>query len=209
MQRRRLSLLARAAFRVAGQVLAHIPATARADTVCLFANAYGQCGNTVKMLQTIAAQQATSPTAFSLSVHNAIAGQFSIAHQLTGPSSTLAPGRDGLGGVFLDAAGWLQSGQYNQVLLCCFEEPVPETLKPYQANPPTPLAAAFLLQAESSEQGHSLMLTRDTGVPANDLPAQPFWHQLLQFIVFLQQADNTRSLTLASNPGIAYRWSHQ
>jgi len=122
MQRRRLSLLARAAFRVAGQVLAHIPATARADTVCLFANAYGQCGNTVKMLQTIAAQQATSPTAFSLSVHNAIAGQFSIAHQLTGPSSTLAPGRDGLGNTLgaplfppfqhfgclsLRAAGWI------------------------------------------------------------------------------------------------------
>lgn len=204
MQRRRLSLLARAVFRVAGQCLSDIPESERAATVCLFANAYGQCANTVKMLETIAHQQPTSPTAFSLSVHNAIAGQFSIAHQLTGPSSTLAPGRDGLGGVMLDAAGWLLDGQHKRVLLCCFEEPVPATLKPYEASPPTPMAAAFLLQSGEAADQPTVSVTRHAAQDQQRI--DPFWYQILQFVAYLQ-TDAQASLTLASNSGTAYSWS--
>ena len=191
MQRRRLSLLARSVFETSARCLEQIPEQHRStnDVGCLFANAYGQCDTTVKMLQTLAQAEPTSPAAFSLSVHNAIAGQFSIAHMLTGASATMAPGRDGLGGVFLEAAGLLEEQRCKYLLLCCFEAPIPDTLKPYDVNPPTPMAAAFLLRQPPAGQplldkqqdaGITLKMQRSIEQPV--LYGSPFWRQVLEFV---------------------------
>ena len=220
MQRRRLSLLARSVFKVGAQALEDVPADQQSNTIGVFANAYGQCQATAKMLQTVAAGQPTSPTAFSLSVHNAIAGQFSIAHQMTGGSTSIAPGRDGLGGVLIEAAGWLLDNHNQHVLLCCFEEPIPTALKPYDGNPPTPMAAAFVLQASSrpSEQqpdrpqaqsSPAIQLTMNRTVDNVDLYGAPFWQQVLQFVVFLSRcaSDDAAQLRISSG-GIQYKWQN-
>lgn len=210
MQRRRLSPLARCVFEVGARCLADVPADSNQNIGCLFACAYGQCDSTAKLLDSLAHGSATSPTAFSLSVHNAIAGQFSIAHGLTGSSSTMAPGRDGLGGVLLEATGILAEGRCEHLLVCCFEAPIPDSMKPYDGNPPTPMAAAFLLTPNSTQpepEAAGVVLQMDRTVEEIGKYGTPFWKQVLEFTVF---ADNCRHATPAdlvtSTGGVTYTW---
>ena len=199
MQRRRLSLQARAAYEVAGRCLAHLEQSEREAAHCVFASAHGQCAATLKMLETLARSEPLSPAAFSISVHNAIAGQFSISHKLTGASTSLSPGRDGLGGVFLEALGQITQGA-RHVLVCCTEEPVPGELAPYEDNPPTALAAAFLLARDPTPATRTVHMSRGSG---NDQPALPFWAQAAEFACFLE--GGSTELKLDGGPA-AYRW---
>ena len=204
MQRRRLSLMARAVFQVGGECLAQInPAPHKIAS--LFATTYGQATSSVKMIQTMTDRKPLSPAAFSLSVHNAIAGQFSISHGLTGPCMTAACGREGLGGVFTQAIGMLTD--HEQVLVCCFEEPLPDELRPYTLNPPTPLAAAFLLQLPTAGAGDTLLdMARTQSSEFIESTDQhiSLWSQLLSFVAFL--ADEKESLTLQSD-GVSHTWT--
>lgn len=171
----------------------------------LFATTYGQAASSVKMIQTMTEQKPLSPAAFSLSVHNAIAGQFSISHGLTGPSMTTACGREGLGGIFTQAAGLLSD--HDQVLMCCFEEPLPEELRPYTANPPTPLAAAFILQAPVETSNQTLLhmsRAHTTEVAESKNEHISLWSQLLSFVAFL--ADDSQALAIQSD-GVSYTWA--
>ena len=199
MQRRRLSLQARAAYEVAGRCLEHLQESEREGLQSVFASAHGQCAATLKMLETLARSEQLSPAAFSISVHNAIAGQFSISHQLTGASTSLSPGRDGLGGVFLEALGQLAQGAAH-TLVCCLEEPVPGELAPYEENPPTALAAAFLLARDPTPGTRTVQMSRGVGTGA---PPLPFWAQAAEFVCFLQAG--TGQLNLDGGP-TAYRW---
>lgn len=204
MQRRRLSLMARAVFRVGGDCLERINPVSR-NMASLFATTYGQAASSVKMIQTMTEHKPLSPAAFSLSVHNAIAGQFSISHGLTGPSMTAACGREGLGGVFTQAAGLLSD--HDQVLVCCFEEPLPEELRPYTANPPAPLAAAFVLQAPLGTSTQTLLnmsraYTSDSAEPENAHIS--LWSQLLSFVAFL--TDDSQALTIQSD-SVSHTWT--
>ncbi len=200
MQRRRLSLAARAAFAAAGACLQAVPEAERTNLACVFASAHGQCNASLKMLETLARHEQLSPAAFSLSVHNAIAGQFSISHGLTGVSVSMAPGRDGLGGVLMEACGILQDDTANRVLVCCVEEPVPEELKPYEENPPTPLAAAILLSGEATAGCVRLHMQRN---PSDGAAPLPFWQQVREFVCFAGQGQGL--LTLAAGPA-QYAW---
>ncbi len=204
MQRRRLSLTARAAFAAGSKCIADFDDQELASLTSVFASSYGLCSATVKMLDAIAAEQPTSPAAFSISVHNAIAGQFSIAHGLTGPSCTLAPGRDGLGSVLLGVAGLLHQGA-KKVLLCCFEEPVPDVLNPYAESPPTPMASAFLFGDEASVDGVTLVQSRERNA-LTPLPA-PLWQQVLDFTCFVDDARSNPTAQLTTEAGNAtYHW---
>ena len=55
------------------------------------------------MLQTIQSGEELSPTAFSLSVHSAIAGLFSIAYGNNQEISVIAPGLEGIAPAFVEA----------------------------------------------------------------------------------------------------------
>ena len=204
MQRRRLSLMARAVFKVGGECLQQFDPASQ-SIASLFATTYGQAASSVKMIQTMTEQKPLSPAAFSLSVHNAIAGQFSISHGLTGPSMTAACGREGLGGVFTQASGLLSD--HDQVLMCCFEEPLPEALRPYTANPPTPLAAAFLLQTPNAISSQTLLKmsrTHTAGPVERGNEHISLWSQLLSFVAFL--ADGRQALTIQSD-GVSHTWT--
>ena len=73
MQRRRLSPLARAVFKVA------LKCVAKGECLpSIFCSVYGETQRTYSILETIAESEAVSPMDFSLSVHSAISGQFTI-----------------------------------------------------------------------------------------------------------------------------------
>lgn len=119
MQRRRLSPLAKAAF-AAAHPLIH-----QRDIPLLCCSVHGEALRTYSLLGDVAAGEDLSPTAFGLSVHNAIAGQLSILCGVRSPALALAGGDYPLQAGLLEAAGLLAEGARELVLLFC-EEPLPE-----------------------------------------------------------------------------------
>lgn len=168
--RRRLSPLGKMALSVAWSVMpdgeaAHLPA--------IFASRHGELERTVGMLQALNRGEALSPTQFSLSVHNAVSGVFSIARNDTSAITALALNAEGPSLALLEAGMILRESGAARVLCVIYDEPLP---RPYAdaepaIGPAVPHAAAFLLSADS-DVGETLSLcleaAANTAVPADE-----------------------------------------
>ena len=171
------------------------------NPTCVFASTYGQPEQSFKLLQALASQEPLSPAAFSLSVHNAVAGLFSIIHNLTGTSLTICAGADGIGAAFVEAAGLLNERQTENVLLICFEAPLPDAQRPYEVNPPTHMAACYLVTR--AQGGAALALERVPERVPENVQATPFWQQMRDLIAFLESGES--SLEVACHR-CTWRW---
>ncbi len=120
MQRRRLSRLARMAFSV-GWPLAH----GHEALPLVFISRHGETPRTLEILSDLAADQPLSPTQFSLSVHNAIIGLWSIMRGETSEMTALAANGDGLEHGMLEAAALLAEGAPAVLLVITEEQPCP------------------------------------------------------------------------------------
>jgi len=90
-----------------------------------------------------------SPTAFAVSVHNAVPGQWSLLRQDRSPSSALAAGPDTLALGLVEAwLAWRRSPE-TPVLCVYAEDRLPELFRGFSAHDPEPCAAAFLLSREA------------------------------------------------------------
>ncbi len=118
MLQRRLTPLARTVFAVADRCF-----KAGEALPVVFSSAHGELSKSLAMLQAIQAGEELSPTAFSLSVHNAIAGLFSIAYSNHQEITVIASGQEGIVPAFIDALGMLHEG-VAEVLLVLYDEPV-------------------------------------------------------------------------------------
>jgi hypothetical protein len=118
MLRRRLSPLARTALCAAIDCLEN-----DAPIPMVFSSTHGEQAKSFAMLEMLQAGEEISPAAFSLSVHNAVAGLFSIALGNKLQSTVLAPGEDGLAPGFIEALGLLEEGA-PEVLIVFYDEPV-------------------------------------------------------------------------------------
>ncbi len=105
MLKRRLSPLAKIVFCAANQCIDE-----HTIVPTVFSSAHGELAKSFDMLELLEAGEEISPTAFSLSVHNAIAGLFSIAWQNKLQCTVVAPGEEGLAAAFIEALGLLQEG---------------------------------------------------------------------------------------------------
>jgi hypothetical protein len=124
-----------------------------------------------------------SPTAFSLSVHNAIAGLFSMVWQNKLQSTVVAPGEEGMAAGFIEALGLLQEGA-EQVLLVFYDEPL---LPFYPAAPfklSTETSRALALRIGTGGEGLALSLSA-LPLSGND-GEQPL--QVQAFVRFLAEA---------------------
>jgi hypothetical protein len=150
------------------------------------------------MIKLIEAGEEISPTAFSLSVHNAIAGLFSIVYGNTAEMTVLASGEDGIGSAFLEALGLLQEGAAD-VLIVFYDEPLPDF---YPAEPfklSTDSRCAVVLAISKSGDGQAMQFQRDgqcgyVGEQALQLPL------LMQF---LSGADASLQI---KTPRQTWRW---
>ena len=140
MQRRRLSPLARAVFACAWPL-----ADAHAGMPLVFASRHGETTRNFGLLQSLAADEPLSPTAFGLSVHNAIAAQWSIIRRETAESVALSVEDDGLEHAFIEAAMLFEQGHEN-VLVVLAEEQPPAPYAPWIKDVPVSYAAAFRLR---------------------------------------------------------------
>lgn len=153
MQRRRLTILARAVFHVAreagGEHLARLP--------IVLASSHGELSRTQNLLSSLADGAPVSPTAFTLSVHNAVSGQLSIALGNRAPASCVALAGDGISGALLEAQ--CLAGPDQEVLLVLYDAPLPPQYQPFQLDDQAPWALALRLGAT----GTTYRLSRGPG----------------------------------------------
>jgi Beta-ketoacyl synthase, N-terminal domain len=154
MQRRRLSPMARAACAVVW------PCRQRfAEMPTVFYSAHGETHIYLDMLVAMAAGEETSPSRFSLAVHNAIAGQCSFLSECVSPYVVLADSGESVFGALLEAAGWLLTEE--RVLVVAYEQPLPSLYRAYLDNADITWALALVL-SRAKKVGLRLKLTRQS-----------------------------------------------
>jgi hypothetical protein len=164
----------------------------------VFSSSHGELAKSFSMMEMLEAGEESSPTAFSLSVHNAIAGLFSMAWKNTLQCTVVAPGEEGIAAAFIEALGLLQEG-VEQVLLVFYDGPLVEFYPSAPFKLSTDESRALALHIGKSGEGQtlkmsSLPLTGNDGEQAVQLPA---------FIRFL--AEPLLQLTLKT-PRQSWRW---
>lgn len=120
----------------------------------VFGSRHGSLGRTAELLVDLANDEPMSPAAFSLAVHNSVAGLFSIALGNRCQATAMAAGLDTLGMSLLEGATLVAEGA-RHVIVTYAEDRVPEL---YESLVPTPSTHPFAI---------SLLL-----VPAADVPLQ-------------------------------------
>lgn len=146
MQRRRLSPLAKSACAVAWQCQ-----QMHGNLPTVFYSAHGESRYYLEMLKDMAANEPVSPTRFSLCVHNAVAGLFSIQTQNVLPYVALAGGPEGIAAAFIEAGGLLL--EFPKVMLVCYEQALPPEYQAYlSAKEQTWALATVLGRADDSAE---------------------------------------------------------
>ncbi|MGX7003186.1 beta-ketoacyl synthase chain length factor [Caballeronia sp. KNU42] len=118
MVRRRLSSLSRSALKVAHDCVAEL------DRVrVVFASRHGELRRTTEILRAISTGEPVSPTAFSLSVLNAMTGIFGIARGDRSPANAISAGAETLGFALLEAHAQFEADPSSPVLVVYADEP--------------------------------------------------------------------------------------
>jgi hypothetical protein len=166
MMRRRLNPLGRAALQAAYWC--------QADTApcpVVFGSRYGDIGLSVELLRELASAAALSPTAFSLSVHNAIAALYSIARGDTGNYAAVAAGEETVEAAFTEAVGLL-ADQAPAVMVVYYDEPVVEPFRRFRPDDDFPRAwACRLTRADRGACSLRASTSRDATATNGVLPA--------------------------------------
>lgn len=116
--RRRLSALSKIALHVA-----HACAAECNEIRMVFASRHGELRRTGEILDSIATNQPVSPTAFSLSVLNAMTGVFGIARGDRSPATAISAGAETLGYGLLEAYAQYQADSTTPVLFVYADVP--------------------------------------------------------------------------------------
>ncbi len=149
---------------------AQIPASTYAT---IFGSAFGEMERLIQLLETMqSASGEVSPLRFQTSVHNAAAGQISIAVKNSNFSTSLAAGHNTMAMSFVEAACWMQLHQA-PLLLVMGDEAAPPRIN--EGTTYAPIAAALALVPSHSSTSAALRLrllrAESTTPPANPTPA--------------------------------------
>ncbi|WP_081486080.1 beta-ketoacyl synthase chain length factor [Herbaspirillum sp. GW103] len=116
------------------------------DIPVVFASRHGECARSVELQMALAAAAPMSPTAFSLSVHNANAGLFSIARGSQANTVAIAAGQSTVEHAVIEACGLLADGM-RQVLLVVADAPLPALFTDFADEHEEPCGWSWLMQA--------------------------------------------------------------
>lgn len=168
MQRRRLSPLARMVFAVAWPLAEQQP-----PMPVVFVSRHSETPRNYELLCELAREQELSPTQFSLSVHNAIIGLWSILRGDRSEMTALAGEADGLEHGLLEACALLDEGA-EQVLVIAAEGLQPEPYQPWIKDAAFPYAVALRLT-----RGSNLSLSLSSAT-TNAEPSYPHALELIR-----------------------------
>ena len=139
LQRRRLGPLARMAVGCAWPL-----AEAELPMPVVYASQQGETSRGLALLQTLARDEPLSPASFSLSVHNAIAGMWSILRKETTESVAVSAVGDSLECGLTEACLLLNTGHQNVMVIVAAEAP-PACYEPWIQDVPFSYAVALHL----------------------------------------------------------------
>ena len=194
INRRRLSPIARGAFYCAQQCLQTVTPVAT-----VFCSAHGEGSRALELLEAIARDEPISPTTFSLSVHNSVAGLFSIFNHETAPSIAIAAGLDGIGTAFVEGWGLLQAHGSGEVLVVLYDDQMPEPFRVGDDAPPVGIAAAFVLSMDERHTRYRIERKASSGAARS-----AHWDEIRHLVAFLQ--DRGRQLVLRSDR-VEWSWA--
>lgn len=145
MMRRRVDRLGRLACQVAYWCQ---PEGLRAMPL-VFASRYGDAARSLRLLGDLAQREPLSPTAFGLSVHNAVSALYSIARADTQNTVVVAAGRATVLAALTEAAALLADGA-PEVLVVIYEAPLPQPYDSFEDQSAVEYAWAWRVAAPAS-----------------------------------------------------------
>lgn len=141
MTRRRIDPLGRAALQVAFWAQG-----AALTGPVVFASRWGEIARSVSLLRQLASGEPLSPTAFSLSVHNASSAIYSIARGDTSNYTAISAGPCSAAAGVSEALGLLADGA-QQVLMVSVESALPDPYRQFEADAHPMRAWAALIES--------------------------------------------------------------
>ncbi|MBN3564442.1 beta-ketoacyl synthase chain length factor [Aliamphritea spongicola] len=141
MLRRRFTPLGKVAMGAALPLLTEMTSVAS-----VFASRHGDTPLTLELLKGIGQDDPMSPTAFSLAVHNAVGGLYSIARKDKSAINAIAASEGLVVQALLEAACLLQ--EHSQVLCVIYDVVLPELYRPYCNGPEFPHALALMISSD-------------------------------------------------------------
>ena len=144
MQRRRIERLGRMAIQTA--LWCEAGEGADSGVPLVFASRHGDVDRSVALLQAVAGDVPMSPTAFGLSVHNAIAALYSISRGHRGNYLALAAGRSTVEAACLEAVGLLADGA-PEVVIVVYEACLPTIYEAFADEPDAFFAWSWRVRA--------------------------------------------------------------
>lgn len=166
----------------------------------IFCSRHGECGRSAELLADLARNLPLSPTAFSLSVHNATGGLFSIARRDHANQLALSAGPDTIEHAVIEACSLLADGE-PAVLLVAYDDLPPSLFTEFNDCLEQAYAWGWLLQAPQ-QNSISLEWTTSEKNSSSSLNDEPVGLQVLRF--FLR---SDKSLERYSH-NRCWRWSH-
>jgi hypothetical protein len=133
----------------------------------IFCSRHGECGRSAELLIDLARGIPLSPTAFSLSVHNATGGLFSIARSDRANSLALAAGHSTVEHGVIEACSLLADGA-PAVLLVMADGPLPAMYREFADCDEQSFGWAWLLTAPDKGDADTISLRWSSGAPAHD-----------------------------------------
>lgn len=130
MQRRRLSYYSKLVFSSL-LLLSDEQEQEKENADLVFASRHGDFHKTSELLTAIAQQELLSPTAFSLSVHNATAGLYSIITKFTGAVNAISAGDESIFLALLEASMRKQSKALEAVYVVCADQALPSMYRKF------------------------------------------------------------------------------
>ena len=167
MLRRRAGFFGKMALEVAYECL-----DGRTDVPVVFCSRHGEVARAVELLSDLARGEPLSPTAFSMSVHNAHVGLLTIARKDRANHIALAAGGATIEHAVIEACGLLADGAASVLLVAC-DAPLPELFMPFRDGVEQAHAWAWLLTAPVVEPaaGDPAAGEPAAGAPAAGAPA--------------------------------------
>lgn len=164
MLRRRAGFLGKMALEVAYDCL-----DGRTAIPTVFCSRHGEVSRALALLQDLVRGEPLSPTAFGMSVHNAIAGMLTIARSDQANHIALAAGSSSIEHAVIEACGLLADGEPMVLLVAC-DTPLPELFASYEDCAEQAHAWAWLMTPAAGD-----VLTLDwcasATAPSSGMPA--------------------------------------
>ncbi|AOZ02807.1 hypothetical protein BKK81_26895 [Cupriavidus sp. USMAHM13] len=152
----------------------------------VFASRHGDVQRAYDMLSDLAAEGGVSPTAFGLSVHNAIGALYAIDRKDVACQQAVAAGRDTVEAGVVEACALLADGA-PEVLLVHYEAPLPEAYAGFADEPAALYGWAWRLGRPRAGEPVFSLAPISSAVPAapasGPAPALPHGLEVLRFML--------------------------